>query len=165
MARYTIGAGTVPISMLMKEMGEQGSMRVVAVGMDHQVVLEPDPSPRPERSLGANGGWAATAKAAARKKPETGKIDLIKYDCQPRHANPSVNAPCKFHTEVACGAGPFSDRPPLPPSLSGDFGQKWPPRSGVLSLEQAHSMPNRQRVAHLAEKWGQVQTLSLKAAA
>jgi hypothetical protein len=54
MARYTIGAGTVPIGMLMKKMGEQGSMRVVAVGVDHQVVLEPSPSPRPERSLGAN---------------------------------------------------------------------------------------------------------------
>jgi hypothetical protein len=53
--------------MLMKKMGEQGSMRVVAVGIDHQVVLEPGPSPRPERSLGANGGLDGNSEDGRKK--------------------------------------------------------------------------------------------------
>jgi hypothetical protein len=68
MARHTIGAGTVPIDMLMKEMGEQGSMRVVAVGVDHQVVLEPSPRPRPERSLGANRGLDGDNEGGRKKE-------------------------------------------------------------------------------------------------
>ncbi|MEY4326669.1 MAG: hypothetical protein RIS24_2840 [Verrucomicrobiota bacterium] len=61
--------------------------------------------------------------------------------------------------------GPSATALPFRPRCLGTSAKNGPPRSGVLSLEQAHSMPNRQRVAHLAEKWGQVQTLSLKAAA
>jgi hypothetical protein len=59
--------------MLMKEMGEQGSMRVVAVGIDHQVVLEPDPSPRPERSLGANGGLDGDSEGGRKKEDGNGQ--------------------------------------------------------------------------------------------